>query len=522
VHIYIFFLIILSSFSCEKIQKGSSSLSMVEEAPIPDYLGIMHDQRPTSVYLNIEPTEIVFDGKARANEFLKESTLLLRTGADDLKVYDLYLKSDDPTNPNIDAINAQLKNCDRIKAGLPEVITTADLRECPVMLYQYNRGQPLPMIVKADQINTLGEEVAVIYRNYQDMPEVPANLQIVIDTNVPDAPLRTVDIKFQSTPAQINVNTTAVSFRQGQAGSNNIIISNLGGEDLELTNITVNQTTPFDGTKEFDVTATSGAPILAVIPPMGSFSLTVRYTPQNGDIDRGEILIESTDLANSPITVSLTSEPVLNFLSLSANVMKFKQTPNFTDSKILTFRNVGLSNINVNGFSFEPANPDLKLDKDSFQLSGGQSIDLQVSYRPTSADPLDSTLVIRTNADNAVDGEMRVRLFSENTQVNALSSDKVAILVSAVAEGQSKENTITLTCDSGTVNISEIAFKEGSDPDFTITAGGEAGTLNERDTRSLKVNFTRAAGDQTSRKATVVVKSDSVAGDIEISFLANP
>ncbi len=40
----------------------------------------------TSVYLNIEPAEIVFDGKARVNEFLKESTFLLRTGADDLKV----------------------------------------------------------------------------------------------------------------------------------------------------------------------------------------------------------------------------------------------------------------------------------------------------------------------------------------------------------------------------------------------------------------------------------------------------
>jgi hypothetical protein len=476
----------------------------------------------TSVYLNIEPAEIVFDGKARVNEFLKESTFLLRTGADDLKVYDIFLKSDDPTNPNIDAINAQLKNCDRIKAGLAEVITTGDLRDCPVMLYQYNRGSALPMVVSADQVNTLGEEIAVIYRNYQDMPEIPANLQIVIDTNVPDAPLRTVGIKFQSTPAQINVNTTAVSFRQGQAGRNNIIISNLGGEDLELTNITVNQTTAFDGTKEFDVTSTSGASILAVIPPMGSFSLTVSYTPQTDEIDRGEILIESTDLTNSPIVVSLTSEPVLNFLSLSANVMKFKQVPNYTDLQILTFRNVGLSNINVNGFSFDPPNADLKLDKDSFQLAGGQSIDLQVSYRPSSADPLDSSLLIRTNAENAVNGEMKVRLFSENTQINALSSDKVAVLVSAVAEGESKESIITLKCDSGTVNISEITFKEGSDADFTITSGGDAGTLNQNDTRELKVNFTRAVGDQTSRKATIVVKSDSVAGDIEISFLANP
>jgi hypothetical protein len=481
-----------------------------------------------SVYINIDPTEITFNEKPRENSFSKGSTYILQSGGKDLKVYDIYLKSEDPTNPNIDALNAQLLNCDRIKAGLPESIQPNDLTECPVMLYQYNRGSAIsrenPMILKAGEVNTIGEEVSVIYRNIPNNQEIPANLQIIIETNVPSSPTNVVNVNITSVPPQMNISTRAIGFREGQMGRENIVIKNIGGEDLIISNVTLNQTSmlPSSGNKEFVVETTSGASLPATIPALGAFSLTVSYNPEDDGIDRGELIIETNDPANPTVTVSMTSEPVLNFLSISANALKFKQAPGLTDVKKVTFSNLGISPINVTNFSFSPENADLSVDRDSFQLTGGQSIDLNISYKPTSGTPMRSTLMIRTDADNAVDGQMKVELFSESQMVNSLSSDKIAVLVPAVAQGESRSTTITLKCDLGTINLSNISFKEGSDPDFSITSGGDVGVLNEGDTRAIEVNFSRATGDNTSRKAVLLVQSDSVAGDIEVSFLANP
>jgi hypothetical protein len=167
------------------------------------------------------------------------------------------------------------------------------------------------------------------------------------------------------------------------------------------------------------------------------------------------------------------------------------------------------------------------LDNTSFQVLAGDEQLIRLDYRAES-NPAEATLVVRSDdADNAVDGQFRVPLRTNmGSALKLLEVDQLNLNFDGVGAGETSEATLTLSSTGDDpVDVSAIEVM-GNDVDverFSVS-DPSGGALASGETRILTVSFSRPADETapSAYQASLIIRSDSDGGDVQVSLVANP
>ncbi len=380
-------------------------------------------------------------------------------------------------------------------------------------------------------------QVVVAYRPTMLTPPPPT--QLIVNSNVRDKEELTIDLSVLTAQPRIATTDgeTSVSFA-GTMGSQNktIGIRNVGTGTLVVTDVQLRPGSAQFRDDEFRVEPLSGLPWN--VDENGVNEVRITYTPLDEHDDRATLVFLSNDAQAPEFAVTLTSVPVTSQLVIAPNPVVFGETNvNETKRVAVSFTNVGLRNLNVLGLTIEQggATEDYKLDNDqprSFQLRAGTSKDVDVIYKPLSAEGSDATLVVRTDADNVAQGEtgeLRVPLRRSVTGLGPLLGiDPPRVDLSDVAPGASETVELTLSNEGdGPLNVTAIRFtgeqdapEPVSDPEFTVSGGGEPTVIAPGEAHTVEVTFSRGADDRNAHLGTLVVESDAPTSPDLVRFIA--
>jgi hypothetical protein len=332
----------------------------------------------------------------------------------------------------------------------------------------------------------------------------------------------------------ISGNQSVIQFPSTGPGRESYLIRNLGTAPLIINSVTVelndpeNFPAPAGGSVEFSFDADRELRD-AQIDPEDFLRLWISYDPQDEGVDQAHLIINSNDPDESTFVVLLTSEARPANLEISPSPMVFNHESGTTDTQVISFRNTGLRPINA-FLSIEPEGGPYRispLDNTSFQVLAGNEQVIRLDYR-AEAMPAEATLVVRSDdADNAVDGQFSVPLRTTmGGGLKLLEVDQLNLNFDGVGAGDTAESTLTLSSTGDNpVEISAIEVI-GSELDvarFTLS-DDSTGTLTPGDTRAVSVSFTRPADEvaPSAYQASVIIRSNSDGGDVQVSLVANP
>jgi hypothetical protein len=241
------------------------------------------------------------------------------------------------------------------------------------------------------------------------------------------------------------------------------------------------------------------------------------------------LIINSNDPDESTFVVLLTSEARAANLEISPSPVVFNHESGATDTQVVSFRNTGLRPINA-FLTLEPEDGPYRispLDNTSFQVLAGDEQLIRLDYRAES-NPAEATLVVRSDdADNAVDGQFRVPLRTNmGSALKLLEVDQLNLNFDGVGAGETSEATLTLSSTGDDpVDVSAIEVM-GNDVDverFSVS-DPSGGALASGETRILTVSFSRPADETapSAYQASLIIRSDSDGGDVQVSLVANP
>jgi hypothetical protein len=199
-------------------------------------------------------------------------------------------------------------------------------------------------------------------------------------------------------------------------------------------------------------------------------------------------------VANSQLAVSPTG---LNFGSVSLNT---------ASTQSLTLKSTGTSSVTVNSASITGSSFTLVASTLPATLNPGQSLTLQVEFKPTVAGSATGQLTISSNSTSG--STAGVALSGTGTLANAqLSVNPGSLNFGSVALSTATTQSLTLTStgtSSVTVNSASIA---GSG--FTTVGGGFPVTLNQGQSLTLQVQFKPTVAGSVTGQLTINSNSSS-------------
>jgi hypothetical protein len=328
-----------------------------------------------------------------------------------------------------------------------------------------------------------------------------------------------------------------IEFASTGTNTANYLVRNEGGGRLIVTNVRIerNEGSPAfidaSGMEQSEFSWDSTCfPCTLDMAESPYMSIQVTYTPGDDQgPDKATMFIDSTTEAGEPLgtmEVLLTTESTPRTLTINPNPIVFEPQPNQEDSVLVSFVNNGLSNLNVLGVTFEPEQGPFSArgEQTSFAIPGGGIYELNVMSDAGASGV--GTMVVRTDAENAEGGELRVPIrVGGGDALPLLEASVSSLSFDGVAPEESAEASLTLTSNGTTpVTISAVRFE--GDEVFELVSGGEAGALNAGESREVVVRFTRpsaAPGAPLNTYAgTLKVESDSLGGDVDVTLSAAP
>lgn len=464
-------------------------------------------------------------------------------GETDLTVKEIYLvprpeltedeSPDDLPAKACESTDTTYLDCDRVKLGLgPNQPFPAAIDN--LCQFVVDERPELPFTLGSDEF----KNVVIRYRAMEATPPGPAML--VIKSNALDKECLTVDMEVQLAAPRISATETTVAFAGGNVPQDtSVLVKNIGTGDLNVQPYTLALETPpatdpntGDPIAEFRIEVDNDFPW--IIPEGGSENLKIIYEPVDDSTDRATLSFRSNDEQTPVFTITLTSEPVFGVLNVAPNPVVFGvPAAGGQVEKVVTLTNSGLKKVDVLGMIIDQPASDYSLggQQTSFQLAGGASREVNVIYKPQTAQGSNGTLVINSNADNAdANGEILVSLTPDGMSLPALLSiDPVSVDFSDVAAGMSKTVTLTLSNLGGApLEASSIALSGAgggevppTDPEFELTRGGGMTTIAPNGTHEVDVTFTRPAGDRNLHVGALVIESNAGSSPDVIYFTAN-
>ncbi|MEW6127378.1 MAG: choice-of-anchor D domain-containing protein [Acidobacteriota bacterium] len=244
-----------------------------------------------------------------------------------------------------------------------------------------------------------------------------------------------------------------------------VTISNLGGADLQITQIT-------DPAAPFSIVDKPGLPL--TIAPGQSTQLTVRFAPVSSAMSASSFTISSNDPVTPTVTVNLRGQgsvtPVPN-LELTSGVIDF---PGGSSTFLLEIKNTGDADLVIASI-FRPTAP--------FFISGepalpatfkpGEGFFLTVAFSPTAVGVFQTQMTLITNDPDSLLSTIHVR----GTSTATLEQMKLRVpsFVTAVAGGSVNINVLAVNGTNTDIHLSTVGATQGGT--FTDSGSGK-GTLS--------------------------------------------
>jgi hypothetical protein len=312
----------------------------------------------------------------------------------------------------------------------------------------------------------------------------------------------------------INVSQSSVDFgsvRVTQTATRTITISNAGGTDLVISNIS-------DPLAPFSIVSKPATPI--TIQPGQSRELTVQFAP--GSIQRftGSFTIQSNDPTNPNLTITLagtgTSAPVPN-LEINQGVIDFLSGSGATT---LELKNTGEGDLVIASIQF-PALP--------FSVSGvpalpavlrsGERILLTVNFAPSAPGVFSSSILVVSNDPDALLVSIPIR--GTSTPQSELFKLRAPAQFTAVAGTANTINVLSVNGVNTDIRLTASSVTGGVFTDRGNGRGDLVLTPAASATGTVEVTFTATAGNLTKSVQTLItIVPASNAVKVQITWTA--
>ena len=435
--------------------------------------------------------------------------------------------------PNESGELVPIEGCDRITEGVdPSTILTAEVLEGCELLITERPALP------AEIDNNSFEQVLLTYRPLLDAPD-PSAVKLVVKSNATGMFEERLDISVSSAQPEL-VTERVIEFASTGENTKNHLVRNNSSANLRVQNIRIERnvegspapTDPQTGEPLEEFTWDSTCfPCVLNSTQTAFMSVQVTYSPQD-DVgpDKATMIIEAvTDSGEplAPVEVLLTTEATPTNLTINPDPMIFNPAPNQEGRLDVSFVNGGLASLSVYKVSFEPERGPFTLrgGQDSFSVQAGGAYSAVVFALPSEVRA--GTMVVETDADNAINGVIRVPItVGGGEAVPLLTSDVSSLSFDGVLMNESAEGTVTLLSNgSDPVNISEIRV-DGDSEVFEVIEGAELSSLEVGESAPITVRFTRpeaAPGAPLNTYAgTLVIVNDGLGGDVTVNLSASP
>ncbi|HET6402500.1 MAG TPA: choice-of-anchor D domain-containing protein [Candidatus Kapabacteria bacterium] len=287
---------------------------------------------------------------------------------------------------------------------------------------------------------------------------------------------------------QVKVNASATQ---------DIAITNTGGADLNLTNITAGPA-PF-----------SLAQSPTIVSGGTTAYATVRFAPTAMGSFTGMLLITGDDAANPTDTVYLTGTGINSALSITPANLDFGAVPvSSTVIDTIALNNTGSASVKIIGYRLTPATGAfVVIDSSAKQVAAGASARVILSFHPDTAGSYAGTLTLTTDDANT---PMRTINLSGRGVKGLLSVVPSSINFGSVALGHDSIISVSLqNTGQASVTISAVAFAGtgaaafndgGFSTPITIAAGGST---------SLNIGFTPTTAESYQGTAQLTLGDGS-------------
>lgn len=324
----------------------------------------------------------------------------------------------------------------------------------------------------------------------------------------------------------------------GASAEQSVSVRNVGAATLELSGITLVETTSADG---MEYASGSDWVTAASLEPGDAVTLSVRYTPQNAEADLGYVEIRANDptLSTGSVRVELTSQVGPGEPDIAAPpAITFQRVPpvdaNTRDQywEVFEVRNIGSASLDLfdvvmspaeSNFSFAfPPTADSPPSSDSDvpppALAPGESLPVRVFFNPTDDLPETAELTFYTNDPDSPETIVDI---SGNTGAPCIQmSEEVLLDFGGGAVGFTTSRTIIIENCSSTVPLQVTDFDVCTDdPNGTCSAGGvfgvnpgtlgSSGVIAPSETATLVVSYSPI--DLVTSRGELSVSSDDPA-----------
>lgn len=473
----------------------------------------------------VEPDAVYFASLERGESSTDELVKILQAGERPLVVKRVYLATEGAGGEL-----SEVEGCDRVTEGVDPSLPLQPtvLEGCDFVISE--RPAAFPVTVAPGGF----EQVVVTYRPLMSAP--PTGMLLVVESDAFESYVKTIPLAVSESRPELG-GLSAIEFAGSGRSTESYLVRNIGSGGLVVTNVFVEPregfpayVDPATGVESLEFSVDGACPLPCTLSSNNNnyTSLQVTYDPKDEGVDKATLVVEGATVAGEPLSslrVELTSEVTPLILEVGPSPLTFEHRPSATVTKTLSFRNAALRPINVLDVALEGSEAFSipGSEQRSFQIVGGDSKTLTVVYQAPS-EPQRATLVVRTNAENAEGGTLRVPLVADGAGgLSLLSASEGTLSFNGVAAGGSSALTLTLS-STGTEAVALGGFSLEGDAEVFSVSGEATGALAPGATRALEVTFTRPAGEAVANtyQATLSVASDSAGGAVLVTLVANP
>jgi hypothetical protein len=304
-----------------------------------------------------------------------------------------------------------------------------------------------------------------------------------------------------TTNPQLTVGPTTLSF--GSVALNTATTQSLTLTSSGTSPVTVNSAST-TGSSFAIVTGT----LPATLNPGQSTTLQVQFKPTATGSATGNLTISSNSTTGSAAVVSLSGTGATAAspkLTLSATTLSFGSvTMNSSTTQALTLTSSGTSAATVNSASITGAAFSIVGATMPATLNPGQSMTLQVQFKPTATGSATGNLTIGSNSTTGTTAV--VSLSGTGTTVNSqLTLGATTLSFGSVAVNTATTQSLTLT-SSGTSSVTVNAASI-TGAGFTLVGGSFPVTLNPNQSTTLQVQFKPTAAGSVTGSLTITSNS---------------
>jgi hypothetical protein len=311
---------------------------------------------------------------------------------------------------------------------------------------------------------------------------------------------------------QLSESATALSF-----GS--VTVSSSATQSLTLTSSGTSAVTVSSASISGAAFSLVGASLPATLNPGQSMTLQVQFKPAATGSATGSLTISSNSTSGSTAVVSLNgtgAAAASSKLTLSATTLSFGSVSvNSSATQSLTLTSSGTSSVTVNSASISGAAFSIAGATLPATLNPGQSVTLQVQFKPAATGSATGNLTISSNS--SAGSTAVVSLSGTGTTANSqLTLSATTLSFGSVTVNSSTTKSLTLT-SSGTSPVTvNAASITGSG--FTLVGGSFPVTLNPNQSTTLQVQFKPAATG--SATGSLTISSNSTSGSTAVVSLS--